>query len=126
MSTNSTYSFTSQLGIGLLEISALTAVIGSSTAESLALGNRGVAGLAWAVLSTFGLISVVKACIGAVTPAALRESLGVRTQLGDAAVGLGFSYGGFLRRLELRTRADLGDAVGIVCLRQKVRVRLQV
>ena len=40
-----------QFGTGFLEISSLTAVIGSSAAESLTLGNRGAPGLAWASIS---------------------------------------------------------------------------
>jgi hypothetical protein len=67
-----------KLGSGLVEIAALTALIGSATAESLTLGNKGAPGLAWAVFSTFGALSVVKVCVAGATPVWLRNSLGVR------------------------------------------------
>lgn len=79
------------IGGGLVEIAALTALIGGSTAESLALGTRGACGLPWAALSSFGSIFIVKACVSACTPAWLRETIGVRTAGSDAAVGCNLS-----------------------------------
>jgi hypothetical protein len=111
---------TSQIGSGLLEVSALAAVIGSATAESLALGNRGAAGLAWATMSIFGLVSVIKACIGAITPCSLRESLGVQNKASDAAVGISFDLDSKYRGFEQRAKENLGEAVGIICLRKQV------
>src|SRR5262245_24938959 len=67
------------LGTGLIEIAALTALIGSNTAEQLTLGNRGAAGLAWVGTSTFGSLSILKACLAASTPTWLRETIGVRS-----------------------------------------------
>ncbi|KAJ7648087.1 hypothetical protein FB45DRAFT_998920 [Roridomyces roridus] len=72
----------------LVEVGALTALIGSSAAESLVLGNRGAAGVAWAATSSFGTISVVKACFCGANSGWLREILGVRTAASDSAVGL--------------------------------------
>jgi hypothetical protein len=72
---------------GLVEIAALTAVIGGSTAELITLGNRGACGLPWAALSSFGSIFIIKACISACTPGWLRDTVGVRTNGSDKAVG---------------------------------------
>ena len=60
---------------GLVDLSALTSVIGSSTAETLALGDRGPAGLAWTALSAFSFVSVVKGCISGACPSYFRERL---------------------------------------------------
>ena len=76
-----------QISNGLIEIAALTALIGSTTTESLTLGNRGAAGLPWATISIFGSLSVVKACVAAATPAYLRETVGVISKPTDEAVG---------------------------------------
>ncbi|KAJ7612786.1 hypothetical protein B0H17DRAFT_1341369 [Mycena rosella] len=72
----------------LVEIGALTALVGSSVAESLILGNRGAAGVAWGATSSFGTISVIKACFAGACNGWLRESLGVRGTASDEAVGL--------------------------------------
>lgn len=76
------------LGNGLIEITALTSLIGSTAADSLALGNKGPAGLVWAMMSVFGAMSVIKLFISTATPGWLRESLGVRSPKSDAVVGL--------------------------------------
>lgn len=75
-------------GNNLVEIGALTALVGSSVAESLILGNRGPAGVAWGATSSFGTISVVRACFSGACSGWLRESLGVRAAASDEAVGL--------------------------------------
>lgn len=75
------------LGNGLIEISALTSMIGSGTALRLALGNKGPGGFVWATMSSFGAMSVVKACLAAVIPAFLLDSLGARSQDVDAVLG---------------------------------------
>jgi hypothetical protein len=41
-------------GNGLIEIVALTSLIGSTAAQSLAIGDKGPAGLAWATMTIFG------------------------------------------------------------------------
>ena len=66
----------------------LTAFIGSSVAESLILGNEGGAGVAWAAMSAFGLMDIVKTCVGAVSPGWLRTVIGARSENTDVAVGL--------------------------------------
>ena|SRR5947207_333176 len=99
------------VGNGLIEIAALTALVGSTTAESLTLGNKGAAGLVWATISIFGAVSIVKACIAAATPGWLRETLGVRNKETDCAVGLALD----LDMKYLRSRNRIGGAVGIIC-----------
>ena len=96
------------LGSGLVEIAALTALIGSTTADSLILGSRGAAGLPWASLSAFGSLFLIRACIAAATPSWLRDTLGVRNPNCDAAVGLSLN----LKRASKGTKR-VSDAVGI-------------
>jgi hypothetical protein len=109
-----------QFGTGFLEISALTAVIGSSAAESLTLGNRGAPGLAWASISVFGLISVIKACISAAVPCWLRDSLGVRNQAVDLALGMSLDLEAKSSAIESKIRQDLRNSIGITCHRKLV------
>jgi hypothetical protein len=103
------------IGGGLVEIAALTAIIGGPTTESLALGSRGACGLPWAALSSFGSIFVVKACVSACTPSWLRETIGVRTTRSDAATGCSTS-------LERKTKTGRmsGEAIGVVVEWSKV------
>ena len=75
-------------GNAFVEISALTTFIGSSVAESLILGNEGGAGVAWATMSAFGLMDIVKTCVGAASPGWLRTVIGARSENTDEAVGL--------------------------------------
>ena len=98
-------------GGGLIEIAALTSLIGSTTAESLALGNRGAAGLLWGAMSMFGALSVIKACIAAATPANLCETFGVRSKETDAALGMALT----LNNKELRSRHWFKGVCGIGC-----------
>ena len=98
----------STLGSGIVEIAALTALVGSLTAESLILGSRGAAGLPWASLSAFGSIYLVRACVAAATPSWLRDTLGVRTSSSDAAVGLSLNLG-----RQFKGTQSVADAVGI-------------
>lgn len=75
-------------GGSLVEITALTSLIGSTAAESLALGEKGPAGLVWAMMTVFGAIPVVRLFIATSTPGWLRESMGVSNAKSDAVVGL--------------------------------------
>jgi len=108
------------LGTGLIEIAALTALFGSGTASQLTLGNRGAAGLAWVGMSIFGSVSVLKACVAASIPSWLRETLGVRNAMADAAVGLSLSLSSVEKDREDLARKSLGEAVGVVCERRKL------
>lgn len=115
-STNPTLS-SLNLGGGLIEVAALTALIGSTTVESLMLGNQGAAGLVWGTIGIFGAILVIKARISATTPGWLRETLGVRTKEIDAAVGLTLS----LDSTGFRSRKRVGGAIGLACKIKTVR-----
>ncbi|RYP03363.1 hypothetical protein DL764_005178 [Monosporascus ibericus] len=53
------------VGGGFVEIAALAALVGGTTAESLILGSRGAAGLPLAAMSAFGSPFLIKACIAA-------------------------------------------------------------
>jgi hypothetical protein len=76
------------LGNGLIEIAALTSLIGSAAAQSLALGDKGPAGLVWATMTVFGMISIVTVFTASATPGWLRDSIGVRGPRSDAVIGL--------------------------------------
>ncbi|KAG4411944.1 hypothetical protein IFR04_014918 [Cadophora malorum] len=104
-----------KIGGGLVEIAALTALIGSATAESLTLGNKGAPGLAWAASSTFGALSVIKACVAGATPGWLRDSLGVRNTATDLAIGLSFDLDSRYKDREDMARKNLGDPIGVMC-----------
>jgi hypothetical protein len=93
--SNSTSATSGNLGIqsitfenSLIPVGALTTLIGSDIAETLALGERGSAGLVWSVTSAFGAPSVIKACINGAGPGWLRSLLGMRSIASDRAIGL--------------------------------------
>ncbi|KAF8847989.1 hypothetical protein BDZ45DRAFT_733241 [Acephala macrosclerotiorum] len=75
-------------GNGLIEITTLTSLIGSTAAQSLAIGDKGPAGLVWATMTIFGAMSIAMLFTAAVTPGWLRDSVGVRSAKSDAVVGL--------------------------------------
>lgn len=106
------------VGNGLIEIAALTAIIGSTTSASLVLGSRGAAGLPWAVMSTFGAFHVVKACVGAIVPGWLRDTLGVRSNETEFAVGRSLD----LAMRHFNSRSRIGGALGVACERKPVKI----
>ncbi|KIN08983.1 hypothetical protein OIDMADRAFT_48820 [Oidiodendron maius Zn] len=75
-------------GNGLVEVAAVTTIIGSTTAESLILGSRGAAGLPWAAMSFFGCLHIVKCSLTASTPVTWRESLGLSATECDRILGV--------------------------------------
>ncbi|KAB8596105.1 hypothetical protein FH972_025814 [Carpinus fangiana] len=101
------------LASGLTEIAALTALLGSTTAEALILGNNGAAGLPWAFMSNFGAFSILKSCLAAATPDWLRDTVGVRTKPVDSSLGLGVN----LDRESVSRRLRMGRVVGLLCER---------
>jgi hypothetical protein len=103
----------------LVEITALSALIGSDTAEQLTLGNRGAAGLAWVGLSIFGSLSTLRACLTAATPSWLRGSLGLRSGTRDAAIGMMLNLCSPNDREHMARKNLGGRAVGLVCERKK-------
>ena len=98
------------LGNSLVEIAALTSLIGSTAAESLALGDKGPAGLVWAMMTVFGAMPVVKQFIATATPGWLRESMGVRSSRSDAVVGL---YLDLNKAFKFQARGD--PAIAVEC-----------
>ncbi|KAJ7165524.1 hypothetical protein C8R43DRAFT_1232587 [Mycena crocata] len=104
-------------GNNLVEISALTALIGSSVAESLVVGNRGAAGIAWAATSSFGTVSVVKACFCTAASSWLRETLGIRTSASDLAVGLELPFDS---NRAAKVRRNIGEPLAIFCRTEQI------
>ncbi|KAJ7616734.1 hypothetical protein B0H17DRAFT_1115216 [Mycena rosella] len=96
----------------LVEVGALTALVGSSVAESLVLGNRGAAGISWAATSSFGTLSVVKACFCGANSGWLRETLGIRTASSDLAVGLELPHES---NRAAKVRRNIGEPLAIFC-----------
>ncbi|OQE13778.1 hypothetical protein PENFLA_c043G03666 [Penicillium flavigenum] len=104
-----------KIGTSLIGIGGLSTLIGSSTAETLALGDRGAAGLPWAATSAFGLPSVIKACVAAPIPSWLREALGLRSSATDSSVGMSFDLASEFRFFHALGRKMQIEAVGIAC-----------
>jgi len=110
------------IGNGLINIAALTALVGSSTVEALVLGNRGAAGLPWAALSIFGNLSVLKACVTGASPGWLRETIGARNSRSDSILGMSLDLVQSLRG-ESKARRNVGEAIGVVCKKHAVSRR---
>jgi hypothetical protein len=104
-------------GNGLIEIAALTTLIGSSTAGDLVLGNRGAAGLVWGSISAFGSSSVIKACASAASSGWLIQMLVLRTASSDKALGMDLSLSPE-KWVARRMRATLDEpgSIGVSCL----------
>ncbi|KDR73984.1 hypothetical protein GALMADRAFT_250714 [Galerina marginata CBS 339.88] len=100
-------------GNGLVEIGALTTLIGSTTAGDLVLGNRGSAGLVWGSITSFGTSSVIKACASAASPGWLRHMLGLRTPASDAAVGMSLPLEP--SKFAQSVRSSLHSPLGVSC-----------
>jgi hypothetical protein len=98
------------LGNGLIEIAALTSLIGSTAAGSLALGDKGPAGLVtlWATMTIFGVMSIVTLFTATATPGWLRDSVGVRGAKSDAVVGLSLDLS---KSFKYRGRGEAANAV---------------
>jgi hypothetical protein len=104
------------LGNGLIEIAALTSLVGSAAAQSLALGDKGPAGLVWATMTIFGAMSIVTLFTATATPGWLRDSVGVRSAKSDAVVGLSLDLN---KRFKYRGRG--GPAKAVECEIEIVR-----
>ena len=72
-------------GNGLVEVSALTTLVGSRIAATLVLGKKGPAGLVMGTMSAFGSSSIVKACASGASPGWLRQMLNLRAGISDSA-----------------------------------------
>lgn len=100
----------SRIGGNLVEISAVSTIIGAPIAEALIHGLKAACGIVWAPMSCFGQIHVIKACLSASVPDYLRESMGLRNQFVDNALGVLLPVNRFRRA---RSRIDFGDAGAI-------------
>ena len=109
---------------GLVEIAALTTLIGSAAAEALVLGDRGGAGLAWAGMSAFGILSLVKGCVAGAVPDWLRATLGVRDSIVDGALGMRLDIRSKYKSSQDLARRDLGPAKGVAVMLSPVRQSL--
>ena len=98
----------------LLEIAALTTLIGSLTAEYLALGAQGLVGLSWACMSAFGILPIVRTFIVGASPDWLRETLGVRAAQSDSSLGVKLDLTSDLRGAS-RLKREGNDPKGIMC-----------
>lgn len=76
------------LGNGVIEVAALTSLMGSAAAQSLALGDKGPSASVCARMNTFGTTSIVTVLAAPAMPGWLRESVGVRSAKLDSVVGL--------------------------------------
>src|SRR2546430_281327 len=99
-----------RVGGGLVEISAISTIIGAPTAEALTHGHKAAAGMAWSPTSCFGAIHITKACLAASIPDSLRDAMGLRNQFVDSAIGVMLHINRFK---QARNRVDLGDACAI-------------
>jgi hypothetical protein len=64
-------------------------------------------------MSAFGTLSIIKGCIAGASPNWLRETLGVRSAITDAAIGLRLDLRSKYRSYQDLARKDLGKAVGV-------------
>ncbi|KAF8986757.1 hypothetical protein BDQ17DRAFT_1375831 [Cyathus striatus] len=111
IAANSTSSFTFTvpsitLNNGLLELTALTTLIGSGIAVSLCFGTRGSAGLAWAPMSAFGTVgSYVLVLL----------TLSFRSSTSDGAIGMELDLGVTWSARANSVRKHMDRALGVVC-----------
>ena len=98
-------------GNNLIEIGALTTLVGSTIAETLVLGDRGSAGLVW---GTFRASSIIKACISGASSGWLRALLGLRNKASDVAMGLDLDLARDSRgAIKMRSNCDV--PLGVSC-----------
>jgi hypothetical protein len=103
------------IGNNLVDIAAVTTLIGAATAESLTLGSRGAAGMPWAAMSSFGSFYLVKACVAGSLPGCVREALGINSTLCNSILGVSATLD---RSILLKANPvnPLGIAVKRVCI----------
>lgn len=106
------------LGNGLIEIATLTSLIGSVAAQSLAMGDKGPAGIVWSTMTIFGAMSVITLFTATATPGWLRDSVGVRSAKSDAVTGLSLDLN---KSFKYRGRGETAQA--IECETYIVRIR---
>jgi hypothetical protein len=103
-----TFSFNLQvpnIGNGFVEFAMLTTLLGPAAAETLVLGNRGTAGLAWATMSAFGTGRVIRACLSGACPPWLQEIMGrIRSNVTDSSLGMELSSNSKIMNIGIRSR----------------------
>jgi hypothetical protein len=71
-------------------------------------------------MSAFGSLSVIKGCIAGASPNWLRETLGVRSAISDAALGLKLDLRSRYRSNQDLARKNLGKALGVTVKLRRV------
>jgi len=80
------YTFSS----GLVQISGIASLLGGDGLSEMAIGLKAAPGLAWASISCFGILKVVRAFLaGSIPKDTWRDALGLRTGIADEALGFG-------------------------------------
>lgn len=72
---------------GLIQISGISTLFGGSAVEEQAIGFKAAAGFAWAPMSCFGILKIVRVCIAGAVSDYWRDILGLRNAIIDDAVG---------------------------------------
>ncbi|KIJ47954.1 hypothetical protein M422DRAFT_248096 [Sphaerobolus stellatus SS14] len=85
----------------------------SGIAASFSLVARGVAGMAWAPMSAFGTVGIIRACFSGATNGWLRETLSLRTPTSDAAIGMDLELMDSPRASKVRKHMD--HPLGVIC-----------
>lgn len=96
------------IGNNLVDIAAVTTLIGATTAESLTLGSRGAAGMPWAAMSSFGSFYLVKACVAGSLPGWIREAIGINSSLCNSIIGVSATL-----NQSILLKANAANPVGI-------------
>jgi hypothetical protein len=77
------YAFSS----GLVQISGISTLFGGTAVEEQAVGFRGAAGFAWAPVSCFGVLKIVRVCVAGAVSDSWRDIIGLRNTVIDDAFG---------------------------------------
>ncbi|GJJ14360.1 hypothetical protein Clacol_008624 [Clathrus columnatus] len=99
-------------GNNIIDVSSLTTLIGSTVGESLILGDRGAAGIAWASTSSFGTLWIIAACVNGASPGWLKEMIGIRTAVSDASLGMTLRCNSTHSQT---VRKKMPQAIAIIC-----------
>lgn len=93
-----------------IDLAIVLAILKFDWSDQLVLGSRGVAGLAWSMISISGSFWAIRACLAAAVPSWLRELAGIRSPATDSAVGMDLEFD---LKVCKKLRANMGEALGI-------------